>query len=43
MDDWSDVGGQAHLIVDAELESVSVLHTPSDHLRFEAGLTRKEP
>jgi hypothetical protein len=40
-DDWSDLGGQATIIAGKDGQTLMVLHTQSDHLRFEEQL-RKE-
>lgn len=37
-DDWSDFGGQATIVEDKDGQTLMVLHTPSDHLRFEEQL-----
>lgn len=42
LDDWSAVGGRAHMSVDEGQEKITVFHTQSDHLRFLQRLRRKD-
>ena len=38
LDDWSDVGGPAMMLIGKNEPTIEVLHTQSDHLRFEEAL-----
>ena len=38
LDDWSDVGGNASMLVDGDVGIITVFHTQSDHLRFQERL-----